>query len=257
MNLRPLLIFIQASLILVGTIFLIFSRDLPSIQTITEIKLTDPMRIYTKDEKLIGIFGSEKRQIISYKDIPLTMKNAIISAEDSDFFHHSGVKVTSLMRAMYGQLTGQSLGGGGTITMQVVRNYVLSFERTAERKIREIILAFKLEDNFSKEKIFELYFNKAYLGNQNYGFAAAYEYYFGGDFRNATNSEAALLAAILQRPSKINPIRNPQASEIRRNRILNLMFKNGYISEQELSRAKKDAVLARSYGRVIDVDAKY
>ena len=85
MNLRPLLIFIQAFLILVGTIFLIFSRDLPSIQTITEIKLTDPMRIYTKDEKLIGIFGSEKRQIISYKDIPLTMKNAIISAEDSDF----------------------------------------------------------------------------------------------------------------------------------------------------------------------------
>jgi penicillin-binding protein 1A len=139
MNLRPLLIFIQASLILVGTIFLIFSRDLPSIQTITEIKLTDPMRIYTKDEKLIGIFGSEKRQIISYKDIPLTMKNAIISAEDSDFFYHSGVKVTSLMRAMYGQLTGQSLGGGGTITMQVVRNYVLSFERTAERKIREIM----------------------------------------------------------------------------------------------------------------------
>ena len=257
MNLRPLLIFIQASLILVGTIFLIFSRDLPSIQTITEIKLTDPMRIYTKDEKLIGIFGSEKRQIISYKDIPLTMKNAIISAEDSDFFYHSGVKVTSLMRAMYGQLTGQSLGGGGTITMQVVRNYVLSFERTAERKIREIILAFKLEDNFSKEKIFELYFNKAYLGNQNYGFAAAYEYYFGGDFRNATNSEAALLAAILQRPSKINPIRNPQASERRRNGILNLMFKNGYISEQELSLAKKDAVIARSYGPQIDVDAKY
>ncbi len=257
MILRPLLILIQATFILLGLIFLIFSRDLPSIQSITEIKLTDPMRIYTKDEKLIGIFGAEKRQIISYEDIPNTMKNAIISAEDSDFFSHSGVKISSLMRAMYGQLIGKSLGGGGTISMQVVRNYVLSFERTAERKIREIILAFKLEDNFSKEKIFELYFNKAYLGNQNYGFAAAYEYYFGGDFRNATNSEAALLAAILQRPSKINPIRNPQASELRRNRILNLMYVNGYISEQELKIAKNETVLARSYGPQIDIDAKY
>ena len=257
MILRPLLILIQAAFILLGLIFLIFSRDLPSIQSITEIKLTDPMRIYTKDEKLIGIFGAEKRQIISYQDIPNTMKNAIISAEDSDFFSHSGVKISSLMRAMYGQLIGKSLGGGGTISMQVVRNYVLSFERTAERKIREIILAFKLEDNFSKEKIFELYFNKAYLGNQNYGFAAAYEYYFGGDFRNATNSEAALLAAILQRPSKINPIRNPQASELRRNRILNLMYVNGYISEQELNVAKNETVLARSYGPQIDIDAKY
>ena len=107
------------------------------------------------------------------------------------------------MRAMYGQLTGQSLGGGGTITMQVVRNYVLSFERTAERKIREIILAFKLEDNFSKEKIFELYFNKAYLGNQNYGFAAAYEYYFGGDFRNATTPKLLFWQLFYRDPQRL------------------------------------------------------
>ncbi len=257
MILRPLLILLQIFFILTGALYLSFSRDLPSVETITEIKLTNPMRIYTKDEKLIGLFGSEKRKIISYDEIPETLKHAIISAEDAGFFNHSGVKFTSLLRAAYGQLTGRSLGGGGTITMQVVRNYVLSFERTYERKIREIILAFKLEDSFSKEKIFELYFNKAYLGNRNYGFAAAYQFYFGGDFSNATNSESALLAAILQRPSKTNPINDPVATKARRDLILNLMYQNGHITQKELVTSKKEDVTTKSFGPQIDIEAKY
>jgi len=255
--LRIFLVLIQIGLLMLGLVFTFFSRDLPNIEIITEIKLTNPMRVYTKDEKLIGQFGTEKREIIRFEEIPKTLKNAIIAAEDGDFYQHSGVKLTSLLRATYGEVIGQSLGGGGTITMQVVRNYVLNFERTYERKIKEIILAFQLEDILSKEEIFELYFNKAFLGNRNYGFAAAYQYYFGKDFRQATNSEAALLAGILQQPSRVNPVRNPSASKLKRNSILNRMYIEGFISEDELFLAQNEEVSSNSYGPKIEVEASH
>ena len=255
--LRIFLVLIQAGLLILGLIFTFFSRDLPDIEIITEIKLTNPMRVYTKDEKLIGQFGTEKREIIKFGEIPKTLKNAIIAAEDGDFYKHSGVKFTSLLRATYGEITGQSLGGGGTITMQVVRNYVLNFERTYERKIKEIILAFQLEDILSKEEIFELYFNKAFLGNRNYGFAAAYQYYFGKDFREASNAEAALLAGILQQPSRVNPVRNPSASKLKRNTILNRMYLQGFIDEGELFQAQNVEVSSNSFGPKIEVEASH
>jgi len=255
--LRIFLVFMQTGLLVLGLIFTFFSRGLPDIEIITEIKLTNPMRVYTKDEKLIGQFGTEKREIIKFEEIPKTLKNAIIAAEDGDFYRHSGVKLTSLLRATYGEITGQSLGGGGTITMQVVRNYVLNFERTYERKIKEIILAFQLEDILSKEEIFELYFNKAFLGNRNYGFAAAYQYYFGKDFRDASNAEAALLAGILQQPSRVNPVRNPSASKLKRNTILNRMYLEGFINEDELFQAQNEEVSPNSFGPKIEVEASH
>ena len=137
--LRICLVLLQFTFMVVGLVYLIFSKDLPKIETITEIKLTNPMRIYSADNELIGLFGTEKRQIVSFQEIPENLKNAIIAAEDGGFFDHSGVEITSLLRALYGEISGRSLGGGGTITMQVVRNYVLSFERTYERKLKEII----------------------------------------------------------------------------------------------------------------------
>lgn len=255
--LRIFLVFTQTALIILGLIFAFFSRDLPDIETITEIKLTNPMRVYTKDEKLIGQFGTEKREIIKFEEIPKTLENAIIAAEDGDFYQHSGVKLTSLLRASYGEITGQSLGGGGTITMQVVRNYVLNFERTYERKVKEIILAFQLEDILTKEEIFELYFNKAFLGNRNYGFAAAYQYYFGKDFRESTNAEAALLAGILQQPSRVNPVRDPSASKLKRNTILNRMYLEGLISEDELLLAQNEEVSSNSFGPKLEVEASH
>ena len=240
-----------------GLIYLIFSKDLPKIETITEIKLTNPMRIYSEDNQLIGLFGTEKRQIVNFEDIPENLKNAIIAAEDGDFFDHSGVEITSLLRAVYGEVSGRSLGGGGTITMQVVRNYVLSFERTYERKLKEIILAWKLEDYLNKEEIFELYFNKAFLGNRNYGFAAAYQYYFGKDFSEASIAESALLAGILQRPSSVNPVRNPIASKKRRDLILGRMLARQFINKAELSAAKEEVVTGESFGPKITVEAEY
>ena len=240
-----------------GLIYLIFSKDLPKIETITEIKLTNPMRIYSEDNQLIGLFGTEKRQIVNFEEIPENLKNAIIAAEDGDFFDHSGGEITSLLRAVYGEVSGRSLGGGGTITMQVVRNYVLSFERTYERKLKEIILAWKLEDYLNKEEIFELYFNKAFLGNRNYGFAAAYQYYFGKDFSEASIAESALLAGILQRPSSVNPVRNPIASKKRRDLILGRMLSRQFIDKAELSAAKEEVVTGESFGPKITVEAEY
>ena len=255
--LRLSLVLLQFIFMVVGMVYLIFSKDLPKIETITEIKLTNPMRIYSADNQLIGLFGTEKRQIVSYEDIPENLKNAIIAAEDGGFFDHSGVEITSLLRAAYGEISGRSLGGGGTITMQVVRNYVLSFERTYERKLKEIILAWKLEDFLNKEQIFELYFNKAFLGNRNYGFAAAYQYYFGKDFSDASIAESALLAGILQRPSSVNPVRNPIASKKRRDLILGRMLSRQFINKDQFDGAKAVVVSGESFGPKITIEAEY
>ena len=255
--LRLFLLLLQFAFLFIGIIYLIFSRDLPKIETITEIKLTNPMRIYAADGELLGLFGTEKRQIVKFNEIPDNLKNAIIAAEDGDFFEHSGVEITSLIRALYGEISGRSLGGGGTITMQVVRNYVLSFERTYERKLKEIFLAWRLEDYLGKEQIFELYFNKAFLGNRNYGFAAAYQYYFGKDFSEATISESALLAGILQRPSRVNPVRSPSASKSRRDLILQRMLSRGFIDENQFEEAKAEIVTGESFGPEINIEAEY
>ena len=255
--LRLFLLLLQFAFLFIGIIYLIFSRDLPKIETITEIKLTNPMRIYAADGELLGLFGTEKRQIVKFNEIPDNLKNAIIAAEDGDFFEHSGVEITSLIRALYGEISGRSLGGGGTITMQVVRNYVLSFERTYERKLKEIFLAWRLEDYLDKEQIFELYFNKAFLGNRNYGFAAAYQYYFGKDFSEATISESALLAGILQRPSRVNPVRSPAASKSRRDLILQRMLSRGFIDENQFEEAKAEIVTGESFGPEINIEAEY
>ncbi len=255
--LRLFLLLLQFAFLFIGIIYFIFSRDLPKIETITEIKLTNPMRIYASDNELIGLFGTEKRQIVKFDEIPDNLKHAIIAAEDGDFFEHSGVEITSLIRALYGEISGRSLGGGGTITMQVVRNYVLSFERTYERKLKEIFLAWRLEDYLNKEEIFELYFNKAFLGNRNYGFAAAYQYYFGKDFSEATISESALLAGILQRPSRVNPVRSPAASKSRRDLILRRMLSRDFINENQFKEAKAEIVTGQSFGPKINIEAEY
>ena len=255
--LRIILLLLQSSFLIIGAIYFFLLKDLPKVETITEIKLTNPMRIYAADEQLIGLFGTEKRQIVKYADIPENLKNAIIAAEDGGFYDHSGVEITSLMRGFYGEITGRSLGGGGTITMQVVRNYVLSFERTYIRKLREIILAWQLEDHLTKQEIFELYFNKAFLGNRNYGFAAAYQYYFGKDFSEASIAESALLAGVLQTPSRVNPVRNPLASKKRRDVILGRMLRNKFITDAEYNSAREVIVTGESFGPKINIEAEY
>ena len=179
---KSLALFFQIMFLFIGCIFLYVDKNTPNLDLISESELQQPIRIYSKDGKLIGFFGIERRELISFEQIPENLKNAVLAAEDKDYFNHSGVKISSLVRALLGELTGSPSGGGGTISMQVVRSYLLSTERTYERKLKEIYLAWRLEEFMSKEEILQLYFNKTFLGNRNYGFKAAYDYYFGKNF---------------------------------------------------------------------------
>ena len=157
-------------------IYIYLSHDLPSTQDVRNVELQVPLKIFTSDGKLIGEYGEIHRTKLEFDDIPDNLVKAFLAAEDSDFFTHSGVDFFSLIRATYQFIrAGEIISGGGTITMQVARNYVLTKEQTFERKLKEIFMAFKLDLSFSKEEIFELYVNQIFLGNRAYGIAAASE----------------------------------------------------------------------------------
>ena len=173
----------MSTLIFILTIsggYFLLKPSLPEINLVDEDVLQIPLKIFTSDGVLIGEFGDQKRRTIEYEEIPQNLKNAFLAAEDSDFFTHTGVDFLSLIRATYQYIrAGEIISGGGTITMQVARNYVLTKEQTFERKLKEIFMAFKLDLSFSKEEIFELYVNQIFLGNRAYGVAAASEIYYG------------------------------------------------------------------------------
>ena len=215
--------------------------SLPKIKLVDEAELQMPLKVYTKDGILIGEFGEIKRRSITFTEIPENIKNAFLAAEDDNFFNHQGISYTGLIRSFIRCLRPSGCeGGGGTITMQVVRGYLLSRDQNAIRKLKEIYLAFELESKATKEEIFSLYVNRIFLGNRAYGVESAAEVYFGKSVEELSLDEAALIAASAQLPSRINPIRNPERSKIRRNWILQRMHKLGYIGKgQYLFNARK------------------
>jgi penicillin-binding protein 1A len=241
----------------IGCIFLYVDKNTPNLDLISESELQQPIRIYSKDGKLIGFFGIERRELISFEQIPENLKNAVLAAEDKDYFNHSGVKISSLVRALLGELTGSPSGGGGTISMQVVRSYLLSTERTYERKLKEIYLAWRLEEFMSKEEILQLYFNKTFLGNRNYGFKAAYDYYFGKNFNEISIADSATLAAILQRPSAINPKKDPAKTKKRRNLILKRMFEEDLISSNQYQQSILENIDSKTYPPILELEAPH
>jgi penicillin-binding protein 1A len=243
--------------VFVGCIFLYVDKNTPNLDLISESKLQQPIRIYSKDGKLIGFFGIERRELISFEQIPENLKNAVLAAEDKDYFNHSGVKISSLVRALLGELTGTPSGGGGTISMQVVRSYLLSTERTYERKLKEIYLAWRLEEFKSKEEILQLYFNKTFLGNRNYGFKAAYDYYFNKNFDEISVADSATLAAILQRPSAINPKKDSVKTKKRRNLILKRMFEEDLISSNQYQQSILENVDSKTYPPILELEAPH
>jgi len=161
------------------------------------------------------------------------------------------------VRALLGELTGSPSGGGGTISMQVVRSYLLSTERTYERKLKEIYLAWRLEEFMSKEEILQLYFNKTFLGNRNYGFKAAYDYYFGKNFNEISIADSATLAAILQRPSAINPKKDPAKTKKRRNLILKRMFEEDLISSNQYQQSILENIDSKTYPPILELEAPH
>ena len=239
-------------------IYLLLSPNLPAIDSLKEVELQTPLRVYSIDDKLIGEFGEKRRDPISISEAPQALINAIISAEDDGFYQHNGVDIKGLLRAISQlALSGEIQSGGSTITMQVARNFFLSREQTFSRKFNEILLALKIERYLSKAEVLELYLNKIYLGNSAYGVKAAAQVYYGLTLPQLSLAQTAMIAGLPKAPSTYNPIINPSRALIRRNWILRRMSSLKKITEDELLAALSEPVTARFHGQHLDIDAPY
>lgn len=243
---------------LLAGIYLYLSPDLPDVETLRDVRLQTPMRVYTRNGDLIGQFGEQKRNPLRYDDIPETFVLALLAAEDDRFFEHRGIAVGGLLRAVSELvLTGEKGSGGSTLTMQVARNYFLSLERTFMRKFNEILLAIGIERRLTKEEIFELYVNRVFLGHRAYGFEAASQVYYGKSLSELTLAQHAMLAGIPKAPSRNNPLSGPEAGKQRRNWILRRMLSLGYIERGAYRIARSQPVSASQHGARIAFDAHY
>ena len=235
-----------------------FESDLPSVDSLRELQLSVPLRIYTEDGKLIGEFGAERRALLKYADFPKPVVQAFLAAEDASFFEHSGVDYFGLMRAgLKLASTGEKAQGGSTITMQLARNVFLSSEKTFTRKFREILLAQKIERELNKQEILELYLNKIYLGERAYGVGTAAKVYFDKDLKDLTLSEIAVIASLPKAPSANNPVKNPERATERRNYVLRRMHELHFISKAEYEAAIAAPMTVRPAHMAVDVDAYY
>lgn len=220
-----------------GYLYYQIAPTLPEVQSLREVQLQMPMRVFTNDGKLIAEYGEKRREPIQISQVPDSLKNAIIASEDDSFYQHPGVSLKGLARAGWHLVkTGSKGPGGSTITMQVARNFFLSNERTYSRKLTEIFLALKIEHELSKDDILELYINKIYLGNRSYGFAAASRVYYGKPIQKLNLAESAMLAGLPKAPSTYNPIINPERALIRRNYVLGRLHDLGKITTAEYRR---------------------
>ena len=211
---------------------------LPSLEALTDYHPKIPLRVYTADGALIGEYGEERRAVVHIQDVPPVLKHAILAAEDDRFYQHSGVDFLGILRAAGANLaTGGKRQGASTITMQVARNFFLTREKTISRKLYEILLAFKIEQNLSKDQILEVYINQIFLGRRAYGFAVASQTYFGKPLRDLTIAEAAMLAGLPKAPSAYNPIVNPKRAALRQQYVLRRMTELGFITADEQQQA--------------------
>ncbi len=243
---------------LLAGVYLYLSPGLPDVETLRDVQLQTPMRVYTREGDLIGQFGEQKRSPLSFDDVPSQFVDALLAAEDDNFFRHRGIDLMGLMRAVSELvLTGQKGSGGSTLTMQVARNYFLSLERTFMRKFNEILLALEIERELDKEEIFELYFNRVFLGHRAYGFEAAAQVYYGKHIGELSLAEHAMLAGIPKAPSTNNPITGPQSGKQRRNWILGRMLSLGYIDQSQYDTSIAAPVTASHHGAQISFAAHY
>ncbi|MFD2191232.1 penicillin-binding protein 1A [Pistricoccus aurantiacus] len=247
-----------AGLLGVAGAALYFAPGLPDVRQLQDIELQAPLRIFTRDGKLIGEYGEERRQSITFEEIPQEMIDALLAAEDAGFFDHSGVELKSLARAALELATsGDIQSGGSTITMQVARNYLLTLDRTFTRKIREILLSLQMEQVLSKQEILSLYVNKIFLGHRAYGIAAAAKTYYDRPLEELTLSEIAMIAGLPKAPSSFNPLANPERSLIRRNWILYRMRELGFIDQETYAQAVQAPITAQRYSVEPEVEAPY
>ncbi|WP_116387071.1 penicillin-binding protein 1A [Cupriavidus taiwanensis] len=243
--------------LLLGYALLVAAPNLPSLDTITDYRPKIPLRIYTADNVLIGEFGEERRNFVPIAEIPDVMKKAVLAIEDDRFYEHGGVDFVGVMRAGLANLRGGLSQGASTITMQVARNFFLSSEKTYTRKIYEMLLAYKIEANLSKDQILELYMNQIYLGQRAYGFDSAARVYFGKSVRDVTPAEAAMLAGLPKAPSAYNPVVNPRRAKVRQEYILQRMRDLRYITPEQYEEAVHAELKVRTEGNEFSTHAEY
>jgi penicillin-binding protein 1A len=219
----------------VGAIFYMYSRDLPSPESLASYTPPTISRIYSGEGRLMDEFAKERRLFVPSEEIPDLVKQAFISAEDKNFYSHKGYDTRGIIAAVIEAVRsgGQTVRGASTITQQVMKNFLLGGERSIERKIKEIILASRFEEVLSKDKILEIYLNEIFLGQNSYGVAAAAQTYFNKTLSELAPAEAAMLASMPQAPSQYHPVRAMARVTERRNYVLREMWQNGYITEAE------------------------
>lgn len=249
---------IGGALVVFAGAHLYLSPSLPSVDSLRDVRLQTPLRIYSNDGKLIGEVGEKRRTPVKYQDIPQPYIDALLSAEDAQFYSHHGVSIKGLMRAFSQILmSGDIQGGGSTITMQVARNFFLTKRQEFKRKFNEILLALRIERELSKEQILELYVNVIFLGNRAYGIQAAAQVYYGHTLDRLTVPQLAMLAGIPKAPSTKNPLANPKGAVLRRNWILGRMLELGKLSEEEYTAAINAPDTASYHGNSLDLSASY
>ncbi|WP_425093509.1 penicillin-binding protein 1A [Burkholderia ambifaria] len=232
--------------------------NMPSLDALTDYRPKVPLRIYTSDHVLIGEFGEERRDIVHFKEVPDSLKKAILAIEDARFYDHGGVDLTGIARAGFVALTnGHASQGASTITMQVARNFFLSSEKTYTRKIYEMLLAYRIERALTKDQILEVYMNQIYLGQRAYGFASAARVYFGKDLKDISLAEAAMLAGLPKAPSAYNPVVNPKRAKVRQEYILQRMLELNFITREQYDEAAAQPLVVKGAGREFSVHAEY
>ena len=241
-SLKFVIIFFVIVVFFVFSTLWYFSIGLPDYKKLSNYQPPISSRVYSEDSNLIAEYAIEKRLFIPYESIPEKVVNAFLSAEDKNFFRHPGIDAQGILRAIIKNIKNISqnkrLEGASTITQQVAKNFLLTNEVSMKRKIKEAILAFRIERAYTKDRILELYLNQIYLGQGTYGIAAASLEYFDKSIKELNYSEAALLAALPKAPSKYNPYKYPEVAKFRRNLVLENLEENKFISKNELVKFK-------------------
>ncbi len=241
-----------------ATVRLVLEPELPAVDTLRDVRLQVPLRVYSRDGLLIAEFGEKRRIPVTIDQVPQQLVQAFLAAEDHRFYSHPGVDYQGLLRAGFELLrTGEKRQGGSTITMQVARNFFLSREKTYLRKLNEILLALKIEGQLSKQEILELYLNKIYLGQRAYGIGAAAQIFYGRTIEELSLAEMATIAGLPKAPSRDNPVSNPQRARDRRNYVLDRMHKLGFIDDATLADARGAEETASLHGLPVEVEAPY
>ena len=246
------------ALVGIAAVWLFVVPGLPDTEALREVRFQVPLKIYASSGELIAEYGEKRRSPVRYEEIPPLMVKAFLAAEDDRFFEHPGVDYQGILRAAFELIrTGHKRQGGSTITMQVARNFFLSREKTYLRKLREILLALKIERELSKEQILELYLNKIYLGQRAYGIGAAAAVYYGKSLKDLAIDEIAMIAGLPKAPSRDNPVSSPERARERRNYVLRRMYELGFIDADAYQAALETPVHARLHAASSELPADY